>query len=125
MRLLAKAGARQIFEEVARQKSPTAQPDGIAWERGASRPHPAAANASSRASPWPLTLQVASSVRCLVAAELQCDSAGSYPVGGHRISQAEGEKWCRSRLIEVGKIAEAVPGLVRAGRPRSQEVVIP
>ena len=30
-----------------------------------------------------------------------------------------------SRLIEVGETGEAVPGLVRAGRPRSQEVVIP
>ena len=27
------------------------------------------------------------------------------------------------RLIEVGEICEAVPALVRAGRPRSQEVV--
>ena len=57
----------------------------------------------------------------LVAAELQCDAAGSHPVGGNRIGQAEGEPWRRSRLIQVGEMAEAVPGLVRAGRPRSQE----
>ena len=31
---------------------------------------------------------------------------------------------CRFRLIDVGEIGEAVPGLVRAGRPRSQEVVM-
>ena len=31
---------------------------------------------------------------------------------------------CRSRLIEVGEIGQAVPSLVRAGRPRSQEVLI-
>ena len=61
----------------------------------------------------------------LAAAELQCDAAGSHPVGGNSIGQAEGEPWRRSRLIQVGEMAEAVPGLVRAGRPRSQEVVIP
>ena len=41
------------------------------------------------------------------------------------IGQAEGEPWRRSRLIQVGEMAEAVPGLVRAGRPRSQQAVIP
>ena len=56
----------------------------------------------------------------LAAAELQCDAAGSHPVGGNPIGQAEGEPWRRSRLIQVGEMAEAVPGLVRAGRPRSQ-----
>ena len=57
----------------------------------------------------------------------ECDSAGSCdPVGGHAHQPfLEGEQWCRSRLIEVGEIGEAMPGLVRAGRPRSQEVVIP
>ena len=40
-------------------------------------------------------------------------------------SQAEGEPWRRSRLIQVGEMAETVPGLVRAGRPRSREAVIP
>ena len=56
----------------------------------------------------------------LDAAELQCDAAGSHPVGGNRIGQAEGEPWRRCRLIQVGEMSEAVPGLVRAGRPRSQ-----
>ena len=50
----------------------------------------------------------------LAAAELQCDAAGN-PIG-----QAEGEPWRRSRLIQVGERTEAVPGFVRAGRPRSQ-----
>ena len=61
----------------------------------------------------------------LAAAELQCDAAGSHPAGGNSIGRAEGEPWRRSRLIQVGEMAEAVPGLVRAGRPRSQEAVIP
>ena len=61
----------------------------------------------------------------LAAAELQCDAAGSHPVGGNSIGQAEGEPWRRCRLIQVGEMAEAVPGLVRAGRPRSQEALIP
>ena len=92
----------------------------------ASRPHPVPAKASSRAGASGLsTLQAASSVRRLAAAELQCDSAGSNPVVGHHISQAEGEQWCRSPLIEVGELGEAVPGLVRAGRPRSQVITPP
>ena len=60
----------------------------------------------------------------LAAAELQRDAAGSHPVGGNPIGQAEGEPWRRCRLMQVGEMAEAVPGLVRAGRPRSQEAVI-
>ena len=61
----------------------------------------------------------------LAVAELQCDAAGSHPVGGNSIGQAEGEPWRRSRLIQVGEMAQAVPSLVRAGRPRSQEAFIP
>ena len=34
------------------------------------------------------------------------------------------QPWRRCRLIQVGEMTEAVPGLVRAGRPRSQEAVI-
>ena len=60
----------------------------------------------------------------LAPAELPCDTAGSRPVGGNSIGQAEGEPWRRSRLIQVGEMAEAVPGFVRAGRPRSQEAII-
>ena len=60
----------------------------------------------------------------LAAVEHQCDAAGSHPVGGNSIGQAEGEPWRRSRLIQVGEMAEAVPGLVRAGRPRSQQAII-
>ena len=61
----------------------------------------------------------------LVGAELPCDAAGSHPVGGNSISQDEGEPWRRSRLIQVGETSKAVPGFVRAGRPRSQEAFIP
>ena len=61
----------------------------------------------------------------LAAAELQRDAAGSHPVGGNPIGQAEGEPWRRSRLMQVGEMAKAVPRLVRAGRPRSQQAIIP
>ena len=61
----------------------------------------------------------------LATAELERDAAGSHPVGGNRIGQAEREPWRRSRLIQVGEMAKAVTGLVRAGRPRSQEAIIP
>ena len=77
--------------------------DGIAWERG--RP-------ARILSLWP---------RLSFSAMLQA----AHPVGGNRIGQAEGEPWRRSRLNPVGEMAEAVPGLVRAGRPRSREAVIP
>ena len=61
----------------------------------------------------------------LATADFQCNAAGSHPVGGNSIGQAEGEAWRRSRWIQVGKMAEAVPGFVRAGRPRSQEAFTP
>ena len=35
------------------------------------------------------------------------------------------QPWRCSRLIQVGEMGEAVPGLVRAGRPRSREAIIP
>ena len=54
-----------------------------------------------------------------------CDAARSHPVGGNRMGPAEGEPWRRSQLIPVEKMAEAVPGFVRAGRPRSQVDFIP
>ncbi len=60
----------------------------------------------------------------LVSAELPRDSAGSRHVGGNRNVQVEGEPWRRCRSIQVEEMAEAVPGLVRAGRPRSQEAFI-
>ena len=51
---------------------------------------------------------------------------------GTACGQAEGEPWRRSRLIQVEEMAEAVPGfvraggfIVRAGRPRSREAIIP
>ena len=85
----------------------------IALGARASRPHPVPYHPGARASrPHPVPL---------AAAELQCDAAGSHPVCGNSIGQAEGEPWRRCRLIQVGEMAEAVPGLVRAGRPRSRE----
>ena len=60
----------------------------------------------------------------LAAVEHQCDAAGSHPVGRNSSGQAEGDPWRRSRLIQVGEMVKAVTGLVRAGRPRSQEAII-
>ena len=60
----------------------------------------------------------------MVVAEHQRDFAGSHHVGSNRNGQAEGEPRRRCRLIQVVEMAEAVPGIVRVGRPRSQEVVI-
>ncbi len=78
-------------------------PEVIAWERG--RP-------ARILSLWP---------PLSFSAMLQA----ATPVGGNSSGQAEGEPWRRSRLIQVGEMSEAVPGLVRAGRPRSQEAIIP
>ena len=96
-------GARRLSEKSPAGYPPTAPSGEHPPGARASRPHPV---------PW-------------VAAQFPCDAAGSHPVGGNRIGQAGGEPWRRSRLIQVGEMAEAVPGLVRAGRPRSQEAVIP
>ena len=54
------------------------------------------------------------------AAERQREFAGSHPVDGNGNDQAEGEPRRGCRSIQVGETAEAVPGIVRAGRPRSQ-----
>ena len=111
------AFAQRVDREGRRRGFPEAQRrvilgDGAAWTAPpgwhrlgarASRPHPVP----------------------LAAAELQCDAAGSHPVGGNSIGQTEGEPWRHSRLIQVGEMARAVTGFVRAGRPRSQEAVIP
>ena len=61
----------------------------------------------------------------LATADFQCNAAGSHPVGGNGIGQAEGEAWRRSQWMQAGKMAEAVPGFVRAGRPRSRVAIIP
>ena len=57
-------------------------------------------------------------------AEHQRDFAGSRHVGSNRNGQAEGGPRRRCRSIQVEELAEAVPGIVRAGRPRSQEAFI-
>ena len=36
-----------------------------------------------------------------------------------------GKQWCLSRLIGMREMGEAVPGLVRAGRPRSRVGLLP
>ena len=61
----------------------------------------------------------------LATATLRCDAAGSHPVGGIGIGQAEGEARRRCQWMQAGKMAEAVPGFVRAGRPRSRVAIIP
>ena len=96
-------GVRRLSEKPPAGHPPTAPPGRHLLGARASRPHPVP----------------------LDGAELQCDAAGSHPVGDNPIGQTEGEPWRRSRLIQVGEMAEAVPGLVRAGRPRSQEAIIP
>ena len=61
----------------------------------------------------------------MVVAELPRGFAGSHYVGSNHNGPTEGEPWRRSRSIQVGEMAEAVPGFVRAGRPRSREAIIP
>ena len=57
----------------------------------------------------------------MVVAELLRGFAGSHYVGNNRNGQAEGEPGRRCRSIQVEEMPEAVPVIVRAGRPRSQE----
>ena len=58
----------------------------------------------------------------MVVAELPRGFAGSHYVGSNRNGQAEGEPGRRCRSIQVEEMPEAVPVIVRAGRPRSQEM---
>ena len=60
-----------------------------------------------------------------VAAQFPCDVAADRPAGGNRMGPDEAEAGRRCRLIPVEEMAEAAGGFVRAGRPRSQEAVIP
>ena len=60
---------------------PTHRRDGIAWERG--RP-------ARILSLWP-------------PLSFSRDAAGSHPVGGNSIGQAEGEPWRRAGLFQVGR----------------------
>ena len=106
-------GARRLSE-----KSPAGWAGRCTPHRTAGTASPGSAGVPPASCPFGRRLPLA-------AAELQCDAAGSHPVGGNPIGQAEGEPWRRCRLIQVGEMAEAVPGLVRAGRPRSQEAIIP
>ena len=72
---------------------------GISWERG--RP--------------------ARMLFLMVVAELPRGFAGIHYVGSNHNGQAEGEPGRRCRSIQVEEMPEAVPVIVRAGRPRSQE----
>ena len=101
-------GARRLSEKSPGAHPPTAST--FAWRLPLKGGVIALGARASRPHPVPLA-----------AAELQCDAAGSHPVGGNSSGQAEGEAWRRSRLVQVGEMAEAVTGFVRAGRPRSQE----
>ena len=42
------------------------------------------------------------------------------PAGGNRMGPAEAEPWRCCRSIRVEEMGEAIPGFVRAGRPRSR-----
>ena len=53
----------------------------------------------------------------LAVAELQCDAAGSHPVGENSIGQAEGEAGRRSRLIPSGGDGPGCAKLGAGGTP--------
>ena len=57
-------------------------------------------------------------------AERQRDFAGSHPVGVNLNGQTERDPRGRSGSIRVAEMGEAVPGIVRAGRPRSRGGIV-
>ena len=69
---------------------------------------------ASRPHPVPLT---PAELRLAARAMLQCDAAGSHPIGGNNLGQAEGEAWCCSRLIPVGGDGRGCAGLGAGGTP--------
>ena len=48
-----------------------------------------------------------------------------HPAGGNGMGSAEADSWRRCRSTRVEEMAEAVPRLVRAGRPRSRVGFLP
>ncbi len=60
-----------------------------------------------------------------VAAQFPCDVAADRPAGGNRMGPAEAEAGRRCRSIRVEEMGEAIPGFVRAGRPRSRGTFSP
>ena len=72
-----------------------------------SRPPPGAR--ASRPHPLPLP-----------AAQFPRDAPAGHPAGGNRMGPAEEEPWRLCRSIRVEEMGEAVPGFLRAGRPRSR-----
>ena len=75
--------------------------------------HPPGARASR---PHPLPLP---------GAQFPCDATAGHPAGGNPMGPAEAEPWRRCRSPQVEEMGEAVPGFVRAGRPRSRVGFIP
>ena len=53
----------------------------------------------------------------LRAAQFPCDAAPGHPAGGNGMGSAEAGSWRRCRSSRVEEMAEAVPRIVRAGRP--------
>ena len=60
-----------------------------------------------------------------VIAQFPCDAAPGHTAGGNRMGPAEAEPWRRCRSIRVEEMGEAIPGFVRAGRPRSRGTFSP
>ena len=101
-------GARRLSEKSPARHPPPHRRDCIPPGARASRPHTVP----------------------LAGAELQRDAAGSHPVCGNPIGQAEGEPWRRSRLIQVGRwprLCQALCGRdARAPRkPSFHDIVTP
>ena len=121
---------KQLSEKSPARHPPPHRRDGIAWERG--RPARILSLITwERGRParilFLFTWERGRPARILFLwppLSFSTMLQAATPVGGNSIGQAEGEPWRRSRLIQVGEMAEAVPGLVRAGRPRSQEALI-
>ena len=61
----------------------------------------------------------------LRAAQFPWDGARGHPAGGNGMGGAEAESRRRCRSTRVEAMGEAVPGRVRAGRPRSRVGFIP
>ena len=58
-------------------------------------------------------------------AQFPCDVAAGHPANGNGMGPGEAESCRRCRSTRVEERAEAVPGRVRAGRPRSRVDLIP
>ena len=91
--------------------APATPPTGTAWARTRQR--------RGRRGP-PGSAGVPPACTAVACRSVSWDGAPGHPAGENRMGPSEAEPWRLCRSSRVEEMGEAVPGCVRAGRPRSR-----